>query len=126
MPAIREEDIQVNALSKTLLGLMLLSWLTSLRPQRSKLAHLVFVTSGAHLGPDITLWASYHSGGGILQHFNKKENWQGSIPNYAVSKLIAQYAVGEIAKKALGPTGESVPLFPSGRIVAFQLTKDTP
>ncbi len=90
---------------------MLLSWLSSLRPQRSKPAHLVFVTSGAHLGPDITSWASYHGGGGILEHFSKEENWQGAIPHYAVSKLIAQYAVAEIAQMALSPTGESVSLF---------------
>ena len=105
---------------------MLLSWLALLRPQRSKPAHLVFVTSGAHLGPDITSWASYHSGDGILEHFSKEKNWQGAIPQYAVSKLMAQYAVGEIGKMALSPTGESVPLFPSGAIVYFWLTKSTP
>ncbi len=125
MSAAREEDIQVNALSKTLLGLMLLSWLASLRPQRSAPAHLVFVTSGAHLGPDITSWASYHSEGGILEQFSKEENWQGSIPNYAVSKLIAQYAVGEIAKMVLSPSGESVPLVSSGGVVDFELTDET-
>ncbi len=122
----REEDIQVNALSKTLLGLLLLSWLASLRPQRSTPAHLVFVTSGAHLAPDIALWSDYHNDGGILEHYSKQENWQGAMSQYAVSKLIAQYAVEEIAKMALSQTGESVQSPPSRSQFAFKLTKCTP
>jgi hypothetical protein len=71
----------------------------------------VFVTSGAHLAPDITSWANYHNDGGILEHFSKEENWQGAMLQYAVSKLIAQYAVEEIVKLALSQTEESVPLY---------------
>jgi hypothetical protein len=67
-------------------------------------AHLAFVTSGAHLAPNINLWPEYHTEeGGILGHFNMRENWKGAISNYAVSKLLVQYAFMEMAEMALGP-----------------------
>ncbi|KAI1781022.1 NAD(P)-binding protein [Hypoxylon cercidicola] len=101
-----EQNIQVNALSTALLGLLLLPWLKAERAHRSAPAHLAVVSSGRHLEPDIRQWKEWAAAsGGVLQHFNEPENWPGPEAIYAVTKLMAQYAVDELADMALGPDG---------------------
>ncbi|XXG97168.1 hypothetical protein Hte_003463 [Hypoxylon texense] len=99
-----EQNIQVNALSTALLGLLLLPWMKAERVHRSTLAHLAVVSSSRHLEPDIQQWKEWAAAsGGVLKHFNKPENWPGPNGIYAVTKLMAQYAVDELVELALGP-----------------------
>ncbi|KAF3764374.1 putative short chain dehydrogenase/ reductase [Cryphonectria parasitica EP155] len=103
-----EEAIQVNTLSTTLLGLLLLPWMKQTGLGREKIPHLVFVTSRDHLDPDITTWAEWpEAHGGILRHLSDAENWPSDYlqPNYAASKLMLTYAVEEISKRATGQDG---------------------
>ncbi|KAJ1542051.1 hypothetical protein HK405_010243, partial [Cladochytrium tenue] len=51
-----EITIQVNALSTLLLGLLLMAWMKEERKHRQSPAHMVFVSSGMHVYPDITKW----------------------------------------------------------------------
>ncbi|KAF4632902.1 hypothetical protein G7Y89_g5222 [Cudoniella acicularis] len=103
-----EETIQVNTLSTTLLGLLLLSWMKNKQKSRKSPAHLVFVTSRDHLDPDISKWAEWATRDGLLQHFSMKENWPAGEmnPNYANSKLLVMYAVNELCRLAMGPDGK--------------------
>ncbi|KAI8965029.1 NAD(P)-binding protein [Daldinia sp. FL1419] len=101
----REQNIQTNALSTALLGLLLLQWMKTERPNRSAPAHLAATGSGQHVVPNINDWTKWASETGILQHFNKPENWPGANSMYAATKLLAQYAVNELARIALGPDG---------------------
>ncbi|KAI9146980.1 putative GMC oxidoreductase [Paramyrothecium foliicola] len=103
-----EETIQVNTLSTTLLGLLLLPWLKDQSSGRKP--HLVVVTSKDHLDPDIQDWPEWASQEGILRHLSRKESWPvtnpaPNAPNYPSSKLMMMYAVEELAEGALGPDG---------------------
>lgn len=118
----REETIQVNAISTTLLALLLLPWLKQQHRERkgvSPTPHLVFVGSGSHLEVDIKSWPSYVAqDGGVIAHYSKKDNHSSSAIDttmYATSKLILQYAIEEVSKLALGSNGQYVFLqaFPS-------------
>ncbi|KAI1105069.1 NAD(P)-binding protein [Jackrogersella minutella] len=100
-----EQNIQVNALSTTLLGLLLLPWMKAERAHRAEPAHLAVVGSSRHLEPNIQEWKERASESGVLGHFSKPENWPGSSAMYAVTKLMAQYAVNELVAMALGPDG---------------------
>ncbi|CAG8974564.1 hypothetical protein HYALB_00004360 [Hymenoscyphus albidus] len=105
-----EQTIQVNTLSTTLLGLLLLAWMKSERPRREYPAHLVFVTSRDHLYPNIKNWPTWAEQGGILSHLNSKENWpdlwKTTLPNYANCKLLVMYAIAELSKQALDLNSE--------------------
>ncbi|KAF2241167.1 NAD(P)-binding protein [Trematosphaeria pertusa] len=102
-----EETIQVNTLSTTLLGLLLLQLMRKRRPRASRKPHLVFVTSRDHIDPDIRDWARWATDDGILRHCSDRQNWPSHQiePNYANSKLLLTYAVEEICKKAVEPDG---------------------
>ncbi|KAI1376095.1 NAD(P)-binding protein [Hypoxylon crocopeplum] len=100
-----EQNIQVNALSTALLGLLLLPWMKAERANRSSPAHLAVVSSGRHLEPDIKQWKEWSAKSGILGHFNKPENWPGPNGMYAATKLMVQYAVEELTRIALGSDG---------------------
>lgn len=106
----REQTIQVNTLSTTLLALLLLEWMKEKRPYRNAPAHLVFVSSREHLYPSIKHWDEWGEHEGILRHFSSKENWPAwwstFEPNYANSKLLLMYAIDGISKQALGPDGK--------------------
>ncbi|KAI1257778.1 hypothetical protein MGN70_000822 [Eutypa lata] len=99
-----EQNILVNVLSTVLLGLLLIPWLKEERANRATPAHLSVVSSGQHVNPDIGTWATWIPEG-VLQHFNKPENWPGPIPMYAATKLMDVYAFDELSKRALGPDG---------------------
>ena len=103
----REQTIQVNTLSTSLLGILLLQWMKQKTSGRTRTPHLVFVTSRDHLDPDIADWAGHLDEGGILQHFSDKRNWPSGKhdPNYAESKLMLTYAVEQISKRAAAADG---------------------
>lgn len=123
----REETIQVNTLSTTLLALLLLPWLKQQKDRRRNSgssgqqggaggrggpAHLVFVGSGSQLDADIKPWPSYiEQDGGVIAHYARKENYPTGALNtsmYAASKLMLHYAVEEVSKLALDGNGEYV------------------
>ncbi|KAL8365668.1 hypothetical protein RB595_004464 [Gaeumannomyces hyphopodioides] len=95
--------LQVNVLSTVLLAQLLLPWLKSLRGVRARPAHLTLVGSGMHLNVDVSKWpALAEKSGGILRHFSARENFRGQ-ELYAVSKLMLQHALAELARAALDP-----------------------
>lgn len=98
-----EQTIQVNSLSTSLLGLLLLKWMRETANKRRKTPHLVFSTSRAHLDADITDWAAWHLDNGILRNLSKSENFpeDSLMTNYHNSKLLLTYAVEEMCKQAL-------------------------
>ncbi|KAF1934743.1 putative short chain dehydrogenase/ reductase [Clathrospora elynae] len=102
-----EQTIQVNTLSTTLLGLLLLQWMRKTHSDVARKPHLVFVTSRDHIDPDIVDWAQWAADEGILRHCSAQKNWPSHQiePNYANSKLLITYAVEEICNKAVGPDG---------------------
>lgn len=102
--------IQVNTLSTTLLGMLLLDMMKSERANRDSPAHIVFVTSRDHLYPDITHWKTWSEKEGLFARLSDEKYWPAAWkiaePNYANSKLLVMYAIEEISKRALGPDGE--------------------
>ncbi|KAI8955492.1 hypothetical protein F4801DRAFT_529567 [Xylaria longipes] len=62
-------------------------------------------TSRHHSDPDIVKWPSWHTQGGILEHFSEKKAWPSRMlePNYAVGKLMLMYAMENICKIAAHP-----------------------
>ncbi|KIX08678.1 uncharacterized protein Z518_03335 [Rhinocladiella mackenziei CBS 650.93] len=102
-----EQTIQVNTLSTTLLGLLLLDWMKEMTYNGQRPPHLVFVASRDHLDPDISRWAEYGAKEGVLRHFSSRDNWPvGKLdPNYANSKLMLMYAVEELCKQAVATDG---------------------
>lgn len=96
-----EGDLQVNVLSTTLLGLLLLPWMRSVR-KKGQIQHLGFTGSWSHTEPKITgrylgkVWPRTN----VLGYWNKKENNPSGQKEYAISKLLFHYAANEIAKLA--------------------------
>lgn len=108
-PSCREEIIQVNTLSTSLLALLLVPWMKQQRGQRKSPAHVVFVSSGLHMSVDIKPWSTYaEKEGGVLAHYSKEENFEAGLtsPMYNYSKLMLMYALEEVSKMALGQDGE--------------------
>ena len=90
-----EMDLQVNTLGTTLLGLLMLQWMRSVR-KPGKTQHLGFVGSGSHFDlVDIT--SPTFPKENALNFFNQKQNYPSGRPQYGISKLFQQYAVLEIA-----------------------------
>ncbi|RAK74302.1 putative short chain dehydrogenase/ reductase [Aspergillus fijiensis CBS 313.89] len=105
-----EQTIQVNTLSTTLLGLLLLEWMGQQPTSQAESGppHIVFVTSRDHLDPDITPWEEYAAQtGGLLKYFSDEQNWPRGVldPNYAVSKLALTYAVESLCERAVRADG---------------------
>lgn len=110
--SIREQTIQVNTLSTTLLGLLVLGWMKKRQDITRPTPHLVFVASRDHLDPDILSWPDWSKQEGILRHFSNKENWpkQSVDTNYAISKLMLMYAIEDMCEQAVAPDGTYVRL----------------
>jgi NAD(P)-dependent dehydrogenase (short-subunit alcohol dehydrogenase family) len=102
----REQNIQVNVLSTTLLALLLLPWMRSERANRTSSAHLSIVGSGQHVEPDIEAWKTYiDQDGGVLSHYRESANWPGGNAMYQTTKLMVQYVVNELSQIAKGEDG---------------------
>lgn len=107
----REEIIQVNTLSTSLLALLLVPWMKQQRDQRSAPARVVFVSSGLHMSVNIKPWAEYaKTEGGVLAHYSKEESFEAGLtsPMYNYSKLLLMYALEEVSKMGSGKDGEYV------------------
>ncbi|KAK8022272.1 NAD(P)-binding protein [Apiospora rasikravindrae] len=103
-----QEELQVNTLGNVMLTLLLLPWLRAERENRSSPAHIAFTTSTASIATDVSKWEGWStSGEGILNHWNKKENWPpGLSGGYPVSKVMLMYADRELNKLVVGPDGK--------------------
>ena len=96
-----EGVLQVNVLSTTLLGLLLLPWMRSVK-KTGQTQHLSFTGSWSHTEPKITgryLGKSWPQTN-VLEYWNKRENNPSGQKEYAISKLLFHYAANEIAKLA--------------------------
>lgn len=94
-----EQTLQVNTLSTTLMGLLLLP---TLRAQKGKLPSgekpvLEIVGSGRHVVAPIT--PEQDASQNLFEAFNKKSDFSGDR-QYQISKLFVHYASKEIAKLA--------------------------
>ncbi|KAI1388871.1 NAD(P)-binding protein [Hypoxylon trugodes] len=98
-----EQNVQANALSTALLAILLLPWLKAERANRSSPAHLAIVGSSRHQDVNIEDWKKWEAETGILNHYNKPENWTSPDDMYAATKLMVHYAIDELVKMALGP-----------------------
>ena len=73
------------------------------RANRRSPAHLTLVGSMRHTDPDINQWhewAGQEGGGGVLEHLNRPENFGSANDRYASTKLLLEYAFGELVKLA--------------------------
>lgn len=107
----REEIIQVNTLSTSLLAILLVPWMGQHRGKRNTPARLVFVSSGLHMSVDIRPWSTYaEEERGVLAHYSKEENFEAGLtsPMYNYSKLLLMYALEEVSKMVLNEKGEYV------------------
>ncbi|KUJ06422.1 NAD(P)-binding protein [Mollisia scopiformis] len=85
-------NIQVNVLSTTLLGLLLIQWMRS-KPEQS---HLLFVGSGSHWENDLSKWPRKD----IITFWSKEENFMSGRDAYGISKLMLHYCVNAMDKIA--------------------------
>lgn len=114
-----EEDLQVNTLSTTLLALLLLPWMQSVK-QPGKQQHLGIVGSGNHTRVDILAkeWPKQD----ILKYFNDKKNYKGGPQAYGTSKLLVQYAANEITELAVDSDGRYAWFSPLSAIILCYLS----
>ncbi|KAK8093785.1 hypothetical protein PG997_000470, partial [Apiospora hydei] len=113
-PIYREQNLQTNSLSTTLLAALLLPYLKSERANRSFPAHLTLVGSMKYTSPNINQWHKWASqedqgSGGVLKHLNKPENFVSGDDRYASTKLILQDAFEELVKLARTDGGNGPP-----------------
>ncbi|KAI1458657.1 NAD(P)-binding protein [Annulohypoxylon moriforme] len=100
-----EEDLQVNGVSTTLLGLLLLSSMRKERENRDAAAHIAFVNSGQAALTDIQNWPSWAAEEGVFAHLSKETNWPGNGDAYNNSKLISLYGTMELSKLSIRADG---------------------
>lgn len=105
--SLREQTIQVDTMSTTLIRLLLLQWVKQQRSDLKRTLHLVFVTSRDYIDPDIHDWPQWAANEDVLRHFSDRENWPSHQikPNYAISKLLMTYAVEKTCKLAVAYNG---------------------
>jgi NAD(P)-dependent dehydrogenase (short-subunit alcohol dehydrogenase family) len=93
-----EEDLQVNTLSTTLLGILLLPKLKKSKTYTGKIPILQFVNSGAHKTVEIPVGLRAQEPSNILTELNKPDMYKGAMKQYASSKLLQRYAAIQLAK----------------------------
>ena len=92
-----EQTLQVNTISTTLLALLLLPKLLS-SGDTSSPAHLTFVSSGTarRVIPDKV--RKFYDSPNALQAMSDKRAWLSGVAQYALSKLLLEYAMRHIAR----------------------------
>jgi NAD(P)-dependent dehydrogenase (short-subunit alcohol dehydrogenase family) len=91
-----EEMLQVNTLSTTLLGILLLSKLKDSQKHTGKIPILQFVNSGLHKTAEIPASLRHQTDTIILTELNKPENFSG-LKQYGYTKLLQRYAAIHLA-----------------------------
>jgi NAD(P)-dependent dehydrogenase (short-subunit alcohol dehydrogenase family) len=89
-----EEDLQVNVLSTTLLGILLLPKLKESQKHTGKIPILEFVNSGLHASVDMP--QDIRNSSSILAEYNKSELF-GPQKQYVHSKLLLMFATNRLA-----------------------------
>ena len=101
-----EETLQVNTISTTLLGLLLLPKLRVPKRDQGN-AHMIIVSSGLHAG--VTANDIDPRAQNVLKACNEPARFEtamGGNRQYAVSKLLIMFAVKKLAALATSPGGE--------------------
>jgi NAD(P)-dependent dehydrogenase (short-subunit alcohol dehydrogenase family) len=91
-----EQTLQVNTISTTLLAILLLPKLLSSGNFENP-AHLNFISSGTarSIKPDKV--RKFYDSPNALEAMSAEKGWSGSMPQYALSKLLLEYAVRQVA-----------------------------
>ena len=63
-------------------------------------AHMALTGSTRHVDADLDELSRRADADGIIGHFNKPENYHGPNATYQITKLLAHYAMAEIADLA--------------------------
>ncbi|PGH28197.1 hypothetical protein AJ80_00087 [Polytolypa hystricis UAMH7299] len=96
-----EETLQVNTLSTVLLGLLLLPKLRA-NSTLDDPAHLSFVSSGSHM---LVKPERLRTDGNLLEHLSDEARFIGQS-QYAISKLLLEFAVKNIANRVRQDNGQ--------------------
>jgi NAD(P)-dependent dehydrogenase (short-subunit alcohol dehydrogenase family) len=97
-----EAMLEVNTLASVLLGLLMMPWMRAVK-RPGQIQHLCFTGSGSHFEVDIAKgWPMKD----VIEFWNQPENNTSGHNNYAVSKLLLQYAMQEMAKLAIEDEGK--------------------
>jgi NAD(P)-dependent dehydrogenase (short-subunit alcohol dehydrogenase family) len=91
-----EQILQVNTISTTLLAILLLPKLLSSGDFENP-THLNFISSGTArlIKPDIV--RKFYDSPNALEAMSAEKGWSGSMPQYALSKLLLEYSMRQIA-----------------------------
>lgn len=79
---------------------LLLASMLREHPNRLVPAHMSLTGSTRHLDVDLDELARWTDADGIIGHLNKPEDYPGPSAIYQVTKLLAHYAMAEIADLA--------------------------
>jgi NAD(P)-dependent dehydrogenase (short-subunit alcohol dehydrogenase family) len=115
-----EEDLQVNVLSTTLLGILLLPKLKKSQKHTGKIPILEFVNSGLYATADIP--RDIRSSTSILAEYNKPTNFSAQ-KQYVYSKLLLMFATNGLA--AATSSSEVIITSVCPGVVATNLARDT-
>lgn len=97
-----EKDLQVNTLSTMLLGLLLMEWMKSVK-KPGQVQHLGFTGSSTLLTLDVQT-ADFPKKD-VLKYFNEEKNVEVGPKTYAISKLLLDFGIRELAKLAIDQDG---------------------
>ncbi|CCD44252.1 hypothetical protein ACHAO1_004544 [Botrytis cinerea] len=97
-----ESMIEISVLGTSFLALLLLPWMKEVGRGNAHLGIVTKLPGGLHRNIGISDWPKNN----VLKYWSTKENWKGGQSNYALTKLLQQYAVNEIAKLALSTDGK--------------------
>ncbi|KAH7020872.1 uncharacterized protein B0I36DRAFT_367353 [Microdochium trichocladiopsis] len=95
-----EQALQVNAISTALLARLLLESMLREHPHRKTPAHMALTGSTRHTDGDVDVLGRWAKTDGIVGHLNKPENYPGSSLTYQNTKLLAHYAMENVAELA--------------------------
>ncbi|KAF4611328.1 hypothetical protein G7Y89_g15685 [Cudoniella acicularis] len=90
-----EGDLQVNTLSTSLLGILILQWMRDLK-KPGQLQHLCFIATGAFT--DVDIKSKTFPKHDVLRTVNSHDNYVSPRWNYFISKLFLVYAMKELSK----------------------------
>jgi NAD(P)-dependent dehydrogenase (short-subunit alcohol dehydrogenase family) len=93
-----EEDFQVNTISTTLLGLLLLPTLLKSAGGVGGPPHLTFVSSGLALKAKPASFQKYYESPNALKAMSSQDEYPGSQLQYGISKLLLEYSMRHIAQ----------------------------
>lgn len=91
-----EQILQVNTISTTLLALLLLPKLLSSSNSETP-THLTFISSGTAISVKPDRVRQFYDSPSALKAISAEKSWPGGMGQYALSKLLLEYAMRHIA-----------------------------